>query len=113
MPDGMLVGTGIRASLFACSVDGSLLAGGNEVWTQATGTVSLESFLGPGVLPSGYSFHVDAVSANGQYWIVNARDVTNSFEVSGVVTVPAPGSIGCIALGCMACGSRRRRARGS
>lgn len=109
MPEGALVETGIHAPLFACSADGSLLAGGNEVWTQATGTVSLESFLGPGVLPSGYSFHVDAVSANGQYWIVNASDLTGAFDVSGIVTVPAPGSIGGVALGCLAFGRRHRR----
>lgn len=102
MPDGTLIETGIPC-FDVMADDGSLFASGNQLWTQSAGLTTLEAFLGPGVLPAGYLFRVDSVSANGAYLLVNGTDAATGNQVAGIVAVPAPGvflpiaSVGCVA----------------
>lgn len=110
MLDGSLIETGIPC-YDVIADDGSLFASGNQLWTQPTGLTTLEAFLGPGVLPLGYSFRIDSVSANGTYLLLNGIDAATGNQVAGIVAVPAPGVLLPIAsVGCVAFCRRRLRA---
>lgn len=108
MLDGSLIETGIPC-FDVMSDDGAVFAAGGLVWTQATGVTTLEALAGPGVLPAGIAFRVDAISTTGAFLLVNGIDPTTGYEVAGVLSIPAPGGMGLLAAAGLFTARRRRR----
>lgn len=110
MLDGSLIETGIPC-FDVMSDDGGVFAAGGLVWTQATGVTTLDALAGPGVLPAGILFRVDAISTTGAFLLVNGVDPSTGYQVAGVLTIPAPGGMGLLsAVGLFAARRRRRSA---